>query len=201
MAEPRAPLEYNRLWQMRLWLFAVFFFLYAPLVALIVFSFNDSKRTTVWRGFTVRYYEKLFGNDSLLLAFGNSLTIAFVATLISLVIGAFAAILLWRYRFWGKTAVEGAFTLPLVVPEICMGVVHAAVLHPSHTLAQRAPLAAQSRLDYHRPCLVLLPLRRACRARAGSRASIRSRRRRRAIWAPTTGRSSATCSCRISGRP
>lgn len=122
MAEPRAPLEYNRLWQMRLWLFAVFFFLYAPLVALIVFSFNDSKRTTVWRGFTVRYYEKLFGNDSLLLAFGNSLTIAFVATLISLVIGAFAAILLWRYRFWGKTALEGAFSLPLVVPEICMGV-------------------------------------------------------------------------------
>ena len=116
------PLEYNRTWQMRLWLFGVFFFLYAPLVALIAFSFNDSKRTTVWRGFTLKYYEKLFNNDNLLLAFANSLTIAFVATLISLVIGALAAVLLWRYRFPGKTAVEGAFTLPLVVPEICMGV-------------------------------------------------------------------------------
>ena len=122
MAERRAPLEYNRTWQMRLWLFGVFFFLYAPLIALIAFSFNDSKRTTVWRGFTLKYYEKLFSNDSLLLAFANSLTIAFVATLISLVIGALAAVLLWRYRFPGKTAVEGAFTLPLVVPEICMGV-------------------------------------------------------------------------------
>ena len=107
MAERRAPLEYNRLWQMRAWLLAVFFFLYAPLVALIVFSFNDSKRTTVWRGFTFKYYEKLFGNDSLLLAFANSLTIAFVATIISLVIGALAAVLLWRYRFTGKTVVEG----------------------------------------------------------------------------------------------
>ena len=45
-----------------------------------------------------------------------------MATLISLVIGALAAVLLWRYRFPGKTVVEGAFTLPLVVPEICMGV-------------------------------------------------------------------------------
>lgn len=122
MAKRRAPLEYNRLWQMRAWLFGVFFFLYAPLIALIVFSFNDSRRITVWRGFTLKYYEKLFNNDSLLLAFANSLTIAFVATLISLVIGALAAVLLWRYRFRGRTAVEGAFTLPLVVPEICMGV-------------------------------------------------------------------------------
>jgi len=122
MAKRRAPLEYNRLWQMRLWLFGVFFFLYAPLIALIAFSFNDSKRTTVWRGFTFKYYDKLFHNEDLLIAFGNSLMIALLATLISLVIGALAAILLWRYRFIGRTVVEGAFTLPLVVPEICMGV-------------------------------------------------------------------------------
>jgi len=122
MAQRRAPLEYNRMWQMRLWLFAVFFFLYAPLVALVAFSFNDSKRNTVWRGFTFAYYEKLFNNQVLLIAFANSLTIALMATLISLVIGSLAAVLLWRYRFIGKTVVEGAFTLPLVVPEICMGV-------------------------------------------------------------------------------
>jgi len=101
----RAPLEYNRTWQMRLWLFAVFFFLYAPLVALIAFSFNDSKRNIVWRGFTLDYYRKLFNNQDLMIAFANSLTIAFFATL-----------------FAGKTVIEGAFTLPLVVPEICMGV-------------------------------------------------------------------------------
>ncbi|MBM3544092.1 MAG: ABC transporter permease [Alphaproteobacteria bacterium] len=122
MAKQRAPLEYNRRWQMRLWLFLVFFFLYAPLMALIAFSFNNSKRNIVWQGFTLDYYRKLFNNDSLMIAFANSLTIAFLATLISLVIGTLAAVLLWRYRFPGKTAVEGAFTLPLVVPEICMGV-------------------------------------------------------------------------------
>jgi len=122
MAKRRAPLEYNKRWQMRLWLFGVFFFLYAPLIALIAFSFNDSKRTTVWRGFTFKHYDKLFHNEDLQIAFGNSLTIALLATLISLVIGALAAILLWRYRFIGRTVVEGAFTLPLVVPEICMGV-------------------------------------------------------------------------------
>ena len=122
MALRRAPLEYNRMWQMRLWLFLVFFFLYAPLIALIAFSFNDSRRNIVWQGFTLDYYRKLFNNDSLMLAFANSLTIAFLATLISLVIGTFAAVLLWRYRFMGRAAVEGAFTLPLVVPEICMGV-------------------------------------------------------------------------------
>lgn len=122
MALRRAPLEYNRMWQMRLWLFLVFFFLYAPLIALIAFSFNDSRRNIVWQGFTLDYYRKLFNNDSLMLAFANSLTIAFLATLISLVIGTLAAVLLWRYRFMGRAAVEGAFTLPLVVPEICMGV-------------------------------------------------------------------------------
>jgi spermidine/putrescine transport system permease protein len=122
MALRRAPLEYNRMWQMRLWLLGVFFFLYAPLVALVAFSFNDSKRNTVWRGFTFNYYVKLFNDQDLLIAFANSLMIALIATLIALVIGALAGILLWRYRFIGKAAVEGAFTLPIVVPEICMGV-------------------------------------------------------------------------------
>jgi spermidine/putrescine transport system permease protein len=122
MAQQRAPLEYNRMWQIRAWLFAVFFFLYAPLVALVAFSFNNSKRNTVWRGFTFDYYVKLFNDQDLLIAFANSLTIALIATLISLVIGALAAVLLWRYRFIGRTVVEGTFMLPLVVPEICMGV-------------------------------------------------------------------------------
>ncbi|MGH6736354.1 MAG: ABC transporter permease [Methyloceanibacter sp.] len=122
MTQRRAPLEYNSMWQMRLWLFLVFFFLYAPLMALIAFSFNDSRRNIVWQGFTLNYYKKLFNNQDLMIAFANSLTIAFLATLISLVIGTLAAVLLWRYRFIGRAAVEGAFTLPLVVPEICMGV-------------------------------------------------------------------------------
>jgi len=122
MATHAAPLEYNRRWSMRLWLAAVFFFLYAPLAALMAFSFNNSKRNIVWQGFTLDYYGKLFRNDDLMLAFANSLTIALVATLISLVLGTLAAVMLWRFRFALKGTIEGALALPIVVPEICMGV-------------------------------------------------------------------------------
>ena len=116
------PLEYLRRWQMQAWLGAVFIFLYAPLIALMAFSFNDSRRNIVWKGFTLKYYEKAFSNDSLIEAFGNSLTIAAVSTVISVARGAMIALALWRFRFPGKTALDGALALPIVVPEICMGV-------------------------------------------------------------------------------
>jgi spermidine/putrescine transport system permease protein len=120
--KPVAPLEYTkRLW-MRSWIAAVTFFLYAPLLVLFVFSFNDSKANVVWRGFTFKYYSKVFKNEALMAALGNSLTIAFLATVFSLVLGALAAVMLWKFRFPLKAGVEGAMALPIVVPEICMGV-------------------------------------------------------------------------------
>lgn len=119
---PRAPLEYSRTLWMRLWVGAVMVFLYAPLVVLIIFSFNDSKRNVVWRGFTTKYYEKAMGNDQLVEALLNSLTIAALATVVSLVIGTFAAVMLWRFRFPLKGAIDGTISLPIIVPEICLGV-------------------------------------------------------------------------------
>ncbi len=120
--KPIAPLEYTkRLW-MRSWIAAVTLFLYAPLLVLFVFSFNDSKANVVWRGFTFKYYGKVFKNESLMAALGNSLTIAFLATVFSLVLGALAAVMLWKFRFPMKAGLEGAMALPIVVPEICMGV-------------------------------------------------------------------------------
>jgi len=119
---PIAPLEYTRRLWMRAWIGATLFFLYAPLLVLIVFSFNDSKRNIVWRGFTFKYYGKVFENDALVTALGNSLTIAFLATLVSIILGTLAAVMLWRFRFPAKAGVEGALSLPIVVPEICMGV-------------------------------------------------------------------------------
>ena len=118
----RAPLEYSRTLWMRLWVGSVLFFLYAPLLILMIFSFNDSKRNVVWRGFTTKYYEKALANDSLIEAMANSLTIAALATLFSLVLGAVAAVLLWRFRFPLKGAVDGVISLPIIVPEICLGV-------------------------------------------------------------------------------
>lgn len=119
---PLGPLDYTRRAWLRLALLATFIFLYAPIVALIAFSFNDSRRNIVWRGFTLEYYEKAWNNDSLFEAFTNSLTIALISTIISVILGALVAIMLWRFRFPFKGTYEGLSALPIVIPEICMGV-------------------------------------------------------------------------------
>jgi len=120
--DPIGPLDYARRFWLRAIVAVTLFFLYAPIVGLIAFSFNDSRRNVVWRGFTTDYYVKLFNNDALMLAFGNSLTIALFTTLFSTVLGALTAYVLWRYRFPGKAVYEGGMALPIVIPEICMGV-------------------------------------------------------------------------------
>ncbi|HVV34480.1 MAG TPA: ABC transporter permease [Vitreimonas sp.] len=116
------PLEYLRQWPLQAIVGATLLFLYLPLITLMAFSFNDSKRNIVWQGFTLKYYEKAFTDDSLITAFVNSLTIALICTIVSVILGALTAVLLWRFKFPGKTALEGAMALPIVVPEICMGV-------------------------------------------------------------------------------
>ena len=116
------PLEYLKRWPIRAWLVGTCVFLYAPLITLMAFSFNNSRRNIVWRGFTLDYYVQVLHDTDLLAAFGNSLTIAAVSTLMSVILGAMTAILLWRFRFPAKPALEGALALPIVVPEICMGV-------------------------------------------------------------------------------
>ncbi len=122
MRAERGPLDYARRWWLRAWLAATFLFLYAPIVILVIFSFNDSRRNIVWRGFTTKYYLKALQNDSLIEAFTNSIVIALVSTVVSTVLGALLALALWRFRFPGKPLVEGANALPIVIPEICMGV-------------------------------------------------------------------------------
>ncbi len=116
------PLEYTRRWWMRLTVGTTFLLLYAPIILLIVYSFNNSRRNIVWRGFTFKYYEKAWNNESLIEAFVNSLTIAVVNTVVATILGVLVAIALWRFRFPGKVAYEGFMALPIVIPEICMGV-------------------------------------------------------------------------------
>ena len=120
--DPAGPLEYLRHWPLQAWLAIVTVFLYAPLLTLVIFSFNDSRRNIVWKGFTFKYYDMALHDNSLITAFANSLTIAAISTIMSTVLGAMAALALWRFRFPGKTALDGALALPIVVPEICMGV-------------------------------------------------------------------------------
>lgn len=123
MSRPRpGPLDYLARWPLRAWMVATTIFLYSPLLTLMVFSFNNSRRNIVWRGFTLDYYAQVLGDDGLIQAFINSLTIALISTLFSVLLGAATALLLWRFRFPFKPGLEGALALPIVVPEICMGV-------------------------------------------------------------------------------
>lgn len=122
--EKPGPFQYSRKWSLRAVFIVATLFLYAPIIVLIIFSFNNSRRggNVVWRGFTTKYYTKAFGNEDLVLAFANSLTIAVVATILSVILGTITAVLLWRFKFPFKPAFEGVVALPIVIPEICMGV-------------------------------------------------------------------------------
>ena len=97
-------------------------FLYTPIIVLIIFSFNDSRRNIVWKGFTLKYYKKMFSNEILLEAFLNSMVIALITTILSLMLGVLTAILLWRFQFPLKSLYQGMLMIPVVVPEICIGI-------------------------------------------------------------------------------
>lgn len=120
----KGPFDYAKKNSLRAIFVATFVFLYAPIIVLIIFSFNDSKRggNVVWRGFTTDYYVKAFNNDSLMEAFTNSIAIAVISTVFAVILGAMTAILLWRWRFPFKPVYEGLVALPIVIPEICLGV-------------------------------------------------------------------------------
>lgn len=116
------PLDYGRRWWLQLLFAVIYFVLYVPIFTLIAFSFNTDRRGVVWRGFTLDNYSKAWNNSALIEAMTNSLMIAFVATLISTVIGSMVALMLWRFKFPFKGPYEAFMGLPIVIPEICMGV-------------------------------------------------------------------------------
>jgi spermidine/putrescine transport system permease protein len=100
----------------------IYAFLFAPIVVLIVFSFNDSRRTFVWKGFTLDWYPRLFANDDLLDALFITLQVAAVAVVVSTILGSLLGLGLARLRFRGSGATETLLLLPMVTPEILMGI-------------------------------------------------------------------------------
>ena len=123
------PLEYSRKGWMKLVMLMSFIFLYFPIVSLVAFSFNDSRRNIVWQGFTFKYYLKAYENAHLHEAFINSMIVSGTSTLVSTVLGTMLGIVLARYRFPLKGVYEGWVHLPIVIPEICMGVSLLAFFH------------------------------------------------------------------------
>jgi len=109
-------------WWLRLHALTVYLFLYAPIFVLVLFSFNTDRRNSSWRGFTVDWYHELWQDELLLRALFNSLKVACLATLVSTVIGTMAALALSRYEFRGRETVGALAYLPMMVPEIVMGI-------------------------------------------------------------------------------
>jgi putrescine transport system permease protein len=109
-------------WFGRGWLAAGFFFLYLPIAALVLYSFNDSQIPNVWRGFTLRWYAALASDTEMLAGFWISLKIAFFTACGSVVLGTLAAFALVKYRrFSGRTLFQGMVNAPLVMPEVVVG--------------------------------------------------------------------------------
>jgi len=107
----------------------VYVFLYAPILVLVIFAFNSSRTNIVFEGIVNQgacgpfyWFCKLFDNNEVLNAAKNTLTIAFTSTVVSCIIGTMAALALQRYTFPVKTASEAALYIPIVIPEIVMGI-------------------------------------------------------------------------------
>jgi putrescine transport system permease protein len=109
-------------WFAQGWLWAGYLFLYVPIAALILYSFNDSTVPNVWRGFTLKWYEALLEDREILSGLWLSLKIAFLTACGSLVLGTLAAFSLVKYRrFFGRTLFNGMVNAPLVMPEVVVG--------------------------------------------------------------------------------
>lgn len=100
----------------------VLIFLYLPIIILVVYSFNTSKMNVIFEGFTLDWYKNLFTNRSLIEAFSNTLIIAVISTIISTVIGTIGAIGLYKYNFKFKSFINLLLYIPIVIPEIVLGI-------------------------------------------------------------------------------
>ncbi len=99
--------------------FLAYAFLYAPLVIVVAYSFNDSRLNAEWVGFTLSWYEKLFGNEKMLKAAWNSLVIGLTASAVSTVLGTMAGYAMYRYKV---RLLPVLVLAPIAIPEILMGV-------------------------------------------------------------------------------
>lgn len=99
-----------------------YLFLYLPILILVFFSFNASRSTAQWAGFSTEWYGEMIQDDQIILALWNSLFLAVVSTAISTVIGTLAAMAMERYFFRGKLAMDALLYLPIIIPDIAMAI-------------------------------------------------------------------------------
>ena len=113
----------NRIsWFVILWLVLVFAFLYAPIISVVVYSFNASKLVTVWAGWSFKWYGELAKDRQIIDAAILSLEIAAISSTLATILGTIAGYVLVRFpKFMGRTAFSGMVNAPLVMPEVITG--------------------------------------------------------------------------------
>ena len=102
----------------------IYLFLFAPIIYIVVNSFNAtrSKPYLSWKGFSLDWYVKLFDNQTLLQSFGNTMIIAITSMILATVIGTLASVGMYKFKFKGKAAIDGLLYIPVVIPEIVLGI-------------------------------------------------------------------------------
>ena len=109
-------------WLKKSYVAIVMAFLYAPILVLIVFSFNQSKSRGAWTGFTFGWYEKLFHNQMIIQSLMNTLLVAVISSVVATVLGTLAAIGIRNMKKMSRTLVMNVTYLPIINPEIVTGV-------------------------------------------------------------------------------
>ena len=102
----------------------IYIFLFLPIAVIVVNSFNatTSKPYLSWKGFSFIWYAKIWSNTELLSAFRNTMMIALISTLLSTVIGTLGAVGMYKYKFRGKKTIDALLYIPVVIPEIVLGI-------------------------------------------------------------------------------
>lgn len=98
----------------------LFFFLYLPIIILIVYSFNENRFVSVWTGFSTHWYFEVFKDPAVRSALQTSLWLAIWSTAVATVLGTLTAIAMERFKFWGKVTYDAILYLPIIIPDIVM---------------------------------------------------------------------------------
>lgn len=109
-------------WLLGLWTALVMVFFYLPIAILIGFSFNTSRLNILWEGFTLDWYAAIWRDGVLVQSLNNSLIVATITTVLAVALGTGGAWLLYRYRFPGLRLWQTLIFIPMIVPEVIMGV-------------------------------------------------------------------------------
>ncbi len=105
-----------------IYLLLIYAFLYTPIVALMVYSFNNAEFSMLWQGFTFNWYHEVMQDSNLWIAVWHSFYLALSATSSALLMGTLAAISLYRYQFRGKNVLQGLLFIVIISPDIVLGI-------------------------------------------------------------------------------